>query len=506
MARSTHIRAFAGLGAIFTLQTAFSQPARAQTSTVSVALPATATVATATATITKAALGGDRLRDVLVGADLTGTPTGPKADAPLPPAPVDPDQLPNYDGRPPPPTNAGRVLAWVPRVLFFPVHLVLEYLVRTPIIWSITRFEEYKVQKRIERLFSFRDGKSIIYPTFLADFGVNPAVGLTNRNTDLFWRGHTLRGSVAVWDPDDWLRAAVQSDSTFLENDSAMISFYANYLRRPDLPFYGVGPLTSSDDRVRYRIGQTLAGMRLEGLFADLSRLSFETTLRDVRFSEDANGPAIDFDAARLRWSNNFPPRYQLLELRGMAHVDTRDPDTEFGSGSGIRLEGFGSFEFDPTNNSRNFLRWGGEAAGFLDLGLAHVIALRVYTEMTERTGTDQIPFTELPALGGLETMRGYLGRRFVGDSTFEATFSYRYPVWSLLDAEVFASLGNAFDGHLQKLSPKRMYFNSGLSLRTNLDRDVAFNILIAVGTNRLDQEDVVVDSVRFAFGVTQGF
>ncbi len=102
--------------------------------------------------------------------------------------------------------------------------------------------------------------------------------------------------------------------------------------------------------------------------------------------------------------------------------------------------------------------------------------------------------------------MRGYLARRFVGESSIFATLSYRYPVWSLLEAEAFASLGNAYDGHLRDFSFKRMYLTGGIGLRTTIQRDVGLTVLVALGTNRLDQEDLTVDSVRFTFGFYQGF
>jgi len=42
-------------------------------------------------------------------------------------------KLPNYDGRAEAPATAGEVVLWIPRVVFFPIYLVTEYLLRAPI-------------------------------------------------------------------------------------------------------------------------------------------------------------------------------------------------------------------------------------------------------------------------------------------------------------------------------------------------------------------------------------
>jgi outer membrane protein assembly factor BamA len=223
--------------------------------------------------------------------------------------------------------------------------------------------------------------------------------------------------------------------------------------------------------------------------------------------------------------------RHHLIDTRIELKLDSRDPDREFKGGTGVLVEVFGGFTFSPAETSLNFVRYGGELAGFYDFtDLGHVVALRIHTELIVRTGTAlrgtgdrEIPFTELASLGGLDTMRGFLAGRFLGDSTLEATLSYRYPVWSILDAEIFTGVGNAFEGHYgidegidggtnARFSFERLYFNAGIGLRTTFARDSAIQILLAFGTNRFDGGDgdggqgLELDSVRFVFGFVEGF
>lgn len=481
----------------------------------------------------------DDLSSVLKGKDMTGTPPGPPRADVLPEqsaAAGEPRPPVNYDGREARAATAGEILIWVPRIVLYPVHLVMNYLVRVPIVWTVTRLEEYYVFKRIERFLSFRDGKSIIFPTFFGDFGLRPGAGLTNNNTDLFFKGNDLSLSFG-YGGKHFINASVTNNTKVLSDNSGRLRLFGNFIRRSDQPFYGEGPFTSTDNRYNYEVRRLEAGWELRAVLEDLSWISFGQTLRDVSFDNDGinqNIGALDTAAnraplncgdddysSRPRDGTNVPYApcgytdgggYRLLESRLEAKIDTRDPDTEYRGGTGMLFEAFGSFEFDPTNLSRSFVRFGGEVGGFWDVsGAGHTLALRVYGEFTERTGSvdDPIPFTELPALGGMETMRGFLQRRFVGDSAFMATVSYRYPIWSLLDAELFAGVGNVFDGYYSGWSFERQTLSSGISLRTSFTRDSSLQILFAVGTNRFEEsenDNFKVDSVRFAFGYVRGF
>ncbi len=477
----------------------------------------------------------DTLKSVLAGKDLTGTPQGPPKQDELPRLSAEMDQerpLPNYDGRPEAAATAGDILIQIPRLMFLPVHFVMNYILRVPVIWGITRLEEVHAFTRLDRFISFRDGKTKFIPTFFADFGLRAAVGISNSNKDLFFRGNDLTLS-AGYGGSNFKRASIMNQTTVLSDNSGRLRLFGNFEIRPDQPFYGEGPISSTDTRYNYWARRIEAGWDLRAVVADLSWVSFGQTLRDMDFSNNginetlaelgaapASCGAEDYSSLATRGTDKpYAPcgyvngeGYRLFDSRIVAKIDTRDPDTQFRGGTGLLFEAFGSFSFDPSNVSRSFVRFGGEAAGFWDVsGAGHVLALRLYSEFTERTGSkdDPIPFTELAALGGMETMRGFLERRFVGDSAFSATASYRYPIWSMLDAELFASMGNVFDGYYSGWSLKRQSLSSGISLRTTFSREASLQMLFAVGTNRFEQasnDNFKVDSVRFAFGYVQGF
>ncbi len=210
----------------------------------------------------------DDLQSVLKGKDMTGTPPGPPRQDVLPAPSAAAGQMRppvNYDGRDERAATAGEILIWVPRVVLYPVHLVMNYLVRIPIVWTVTRLEEYYVFKRIERLLSFRDGKSIIFPTFFGDFGLRPGAGLTNNNTDLFFKGNDLSLSVGFGGPD-FISASITNNTKVLSDNSGRLRLFGNFVRRSDQPFYGEGPFTSTVQRYNYGVRRLEAGWELRAV------------------------------------------------------------------------------------------------------------------------------------------------------------------------------------------------------------------------------------------------
>lgn len=431
--------------------------------------------------------------------DTTGTPPLPDADE-MPPVTAQPGEerpLPDYDGRADPPPSAGEVLIWVPRVIFYPAHLALEYLVRWPLVSLVTVMEEYYVFQRVMDIFTWFDGKAGIFPTAFYEFGLSPSLGFYAFQEDVFGPGskQILRGG--FW--DDKQQLALENRIKVFGDGSGTIFLKAIFSNRPDHPFYGLGyknPIVE-DDRTNYNMFKVEGLLGLQALLKDLNRVEFALGYRYVQV-DSGDSPSI-LDVYHID--------YHLLSGRLKLDLDTRSPFRQLTTGSGLRLEMLVSYNIDPSNPDVHFLRWGGEASGFLDLsGNNHVVGLRIFTEFIEKIGDDPAPFTELPFLGGREHLRAFLGGRFRGESTAVATMEYRYPIWAYLDGELFVGLGGAFGEHLEGFSWERTYLNWGIGVRTNNSRDVSFDILVAFGSKRLDSESFELDRVGFIIGVNQGF
>jgi outer membrane protein assembly factor BamA len=382
----------------------------------------------------------------------------------------------------------------------------MEYGIRRPVVGLATLIEKYELQNWVRRVFVFRDGDAGIFPTFLYEFGTYASLGAYFYHDDLFRPGHDLIIHGGFW-TDDWLRLVLKDDLTVFRDDTGLVETRVLYVRRPDRPFHGIGPDTNQDAETFYRIDRFDARTSLAGHLGPLDEARLALGFRRTRF-DDGKSPSISelFDPTDAEVVPGFGG-YELVTTGLDVALDTRSPDLVRTSGTGVRLELFGTFNVDPSKPDLRFVRWGGEGALFLDItGHNNVLGFRAYTEFAEPLDDETIPFFELPSLGGDEKMRGFISGRFRGNSVFLVTAEYRYPVWALLDASVFVSGGNAFGSYLDGLRLDRLFLSWGLGLRSNMARDVSFDMLLAFGTNRIDSEDIELAHVHFVFGVSTGF
>jgi hypothetical protein len=497
---------FAGVASLFLLAaTARAQPAETSTITETSTAPTAPRIESAAQVVPPNAV---RLHPDDPRADHSGTPPKPPKDPMLGPPSAEPGQerpLPDYDNRPPERTTAGDVLIWVPRVAFSPVYLTLEYLLRRPVIATVAWSEKNKVFARIGQIFTFRDGKSGFFPTAFLDFGLSPSVGFFTYHDDVGYEGHriTLQGGIWV---DNWKRLAA-ADTWSIFGGDGTLTFKGEFITRPDDPFYGVGYKTDIDDRTNIRFRRLDGEIALSSYVKDLNKVGISARFRDGKLSDGQDPEFSELNKPVGRFTGFDADGYQLVSVNVQGTADTRANKKEFTSGSGARLELLGGYHFSPGSSDLSFLRFGGEASAFYDFsGRNHVLGLSVYTEVIEKVGKTPLPVTELILLGGAEYLRGFLPGRFRGESAFVATLDYRWPVWILMDADLFAGVGNVFGPNFDDFGWKRLTFNTGFALRLGLSRDTTIDALIAVGTSRFDAASFEVDNVRITIGANHGF
>lgn len=453
----------------------------------------------------------------IAGADLTGSPVPP----PREPAPamerVDNNEdrpLPDYSGRPPPAASAGDVLIWVPRVLLFPAYLVMEYLIRRPIVWSVTEVERLKIAEYLTEAFTWDGGNGSIYPMINFDFGVRPNIGLVARWQNIFPRHDVyLAGFVG---PRDLWAASFELEQHLFRDQSATLHYLASYTRRPDAVYFGLddqpSPCKVSSEGCRYRTA-ILEGQASLRAFEDyLSGVEFSVLVRQARFSTQETDlpPVSQAEAGTLP---GFGEGYVRLAPELHLTLDTRAEDVDFTRGTGVRLEGFGSGNIDLQNLDSRWFSAGFEMAGFFDFGTGQIVGARLYGETTANIShrdsngeRPDIPFHELIALGGSDRMRGFLSGRLRGHHAWTATLEYRYPIMWALDAGMFTSIGNVYES-VSDFDIRRNYLNYGLTLRLTGDRGSAFESVIGFGSNRLDAPSFdAFDQFRFTVGINQGF
>jgi hypothetical protein len=185
------------------------------------------------------------LSAALAGAGLGYGSSGRAAEPPKRP-------LPDYGNRGPRPTTAGDVVKWVARILVSPFYFVSEYVIRRPLEAVIPLAERADLPKELYDFFLFGpDHKAGLVPTFLADFGLRPSVGLYGFWTDALVPKHDLVVHGSTWGPD-WLAGGVTDRVRFSKGSTDNESLTLTAVARPDRPFYGIGPRSLQANESRY--------------------------------------------------------------------------------------------------------------------------------------------------------------------------------------------------------------------------------------------------------------
>lgn len=451
------------------------------------------------------------------GLDHTGTPAKPPLAEDLPANSGDGRRdraKPNYDGRPAGRPSAENVLVWIPRGALYPAHLVLEYGVRRPLVGGVTLAEKHHVFQRVYEFLTFDDGKAGIFPTAFFDSGRGFWGGALFFYNDIGNSGHSLAVS-GGYGTSDWYSVIARDSFRVFRNDGGLVTLSGGYANEPNLAFTGIGPDTHQlDERyfaqrqgrvdlaLRASLGYGLSYVEIAAGYANTKILSGQVPSVD----EPGSPFVVQGGASAVP---GFGQQHQLLSFATAIAIDSRSPARDFTPGSGLRAEVFGSLSVDPADRGLSYGRFGAVAAAFWDIsGINHVLGARVYFEMLEAIGNDALPATSLITLGGERYLRGFVSGRFRGESALVFSANYRYPVWTFLDGELFASLGNVFDKRFRQATLSKMTMSWGVGLRTNTSRQTSIDLLVAFGTNQLRDwdDDFDVDNVRVVLGASHGF
>lgn len=417
--------------------------------------------------------------------------------------------VPDYDGLPPPPPSAEEVLLWIPRLLFSPLHIATEYLIRRPFGWLMTELERARVPIFFYDLFTWDDHDAGLVPTAFYEFGLLPSVGLYFFWNDAAAPGHRVRAH-AAFGGVDYLRGSVTNRVVLREGVELGASLEAE--QRPDQVYQGLGARSQVSERARYRHGVVAGAVELTLRPWRRSRITVEIgaanhELDPSGYDPGGTDPSLA-DAVASAQLRELPPGmdgYTAYRQRLLAVLDTREEPPA--PRHGLRVEAFAEQGFDlRAAAERRWIRYGGELSGYVDVGAERAVSLRVWTELADPLGAAEVPFLEQARLGGsLLELPGFYRGQLVGRSALVTTLQYRYPIWARADASLFVAAGNVFGAHFTDLSLELLRVSFGLALQVPSDDGHGFLVALAFGTSTLDQ-GASVEAVRFLVGGAPAF
>ena len=379
-----------------------------------------------------------------------------------------------------------------------------------PIHGALWANERYDLENLYYRTFFNADRTIGLFPTaaYESGYGLSAGAGFVHR--DVFGEHERLslqatsgvvvgvtsivdtRGSFRTGDRLGWLELGIEG----------------NYDHRPGRDFYGIGNgdltvagATPIDPRTNETAVQArYSYQETRGLvFADarlVGALHLRTTgaLTDLAFGRGDRGVAIDdaYDPTGLVGFGGVRHAYGELALR----YDQRHRATTW-EPNGLYSRGLLATAFagrvHRLDSGTDFWRYGFEAQQFLRLGIGpRVLVVRVHGDAVSGT-RGEVPFTELPALGGQEFLRGYPFERFRDRVAALGTVEYDWDLSHLLAASVFVDAGRVFPSlgdlgvdHLRVGygAALALYKGSGFLLQGSLASSIDGGLFLSVAFN----------------------
>jgi len=328
-----------------------------------------------------------------------------------------------------------------------------------PIRAGVWANERYRLRDRAREAMFNEAGTMGLYPTvgYLSGYGVTVGARFVHR--DLL--GARERVAVSAMTGGRLRQAFGASLRTGDRlGERVQLELKGEYDRRGRERFYGIGngdeamaPLAPIDaltdpTAVEARYDQQLlrASAIAEVRIARDLRLLGSGALTDLAIDRGAGGASIDeiYQVDSLIGRRGVRHAYSELELRwdGRRGGSPWGPRPIYTGGSFAGLYGGRVHRLD---GGADFWRYGVEAQHFLRLGRGlRVLAARAHVEAVSGA-RDEVPFFELPQLGGAKLLRGYATERFRDRIAAVGSLDYAWELSRLFSARLFTDAGRVY-------------------------------------------------------------
>jgi hypothetical protein len=366
------------------------------------------------------------------------------------------------DGRlDPPSTRRWRLL---PEVLLFPFR-GLFWIASYP-IGSAVRFEDrHHPMGRLASWLTWDDGARSLRPAFYYSTIYVPEFGL--KYTDRLTLGvDTNLSATATVGGAHYVYSALSVEPTRVHDPIGVI-FDVMFDRRGDLLYNGLGNHTWSDAaNGRYLMNALESRLTLRvrvqpwlGLYATLT-----SGLKRFGNGDRLGGdPSIDFvyDTAAIP---GFTHGTSFVRGGAGFAVDLRN---QLGlTATGLLVRGWFDFTHGIDGDFASYWRVHGLVGVPIDLWQrTHVLWLQAATSAAW-PDVGNIPFSELPTLGGPNDLRGFRFQDFRDYSAAWFSAEYRWPVWMWIHGAVFVDYGGVFGENYRNFGARRMQPDVGIALR----------------------------------------
>lgn len=366
---------------------------------------------------------------------------------------------------------------------------VPETILKTPIYvgkglsWAAMNgiYRNPTVRRFANYVFSFQPS---LGPAPVVSYSSNGGVrlGLSYTRTQVF-SPHDRGRIVGTLSTHQYKRFETSYVAPQLFSKRSGLSLRAAYRWRPRENFYGLGYTSRDEDKVSFALEQTEFAAVNNWRVGPQWRIDFEAAfvasnisggknkslVRDLNEIQDKFGmAAADFRRSRL--------------IRGGVAIDHdwRDVKGQPSAGGRERLaiaysHGVGYFD------DIRFVTVSGDIAHYFNVYKKRILAIRLLAETVDADEDDGVlPFYLKSRLGGRDDLRGFLSSRFVDNDRMLATLEYRYPIWDMIDAFIFAEAGRVFSSVTEEFTLRNWSESLGTGLRVWRSEEVVLSAQVA--------------------------
>ncbi len=406
--------------------------------------------------------------------------------------------------------SGARHLLWIPRVVFFVPRVALE-VVSSPVRGFLYVFERYQLAARAKEIFFNDTGTAGLFPTFgfQSGFGINAGASAVHK--DLFGLG--IKAKVKGSFGGRFNQAYAASFGTGDSIDNVEIALEGLFEARPKDFFYGIGngdvidspmvpidPLVPGAPNVRSRFRQDSGRIALVGKFQLPANFSLNLTsallIRDFDNSDEGGMDQdifTNFETDQLTgFDNLLKTTYNELELR----YDTRRAVSRYESaatpGGGWLAGSYIGYAKGTGDDPSNYFRYGVDIQHFFRLARGpRTFALRAFFEGV--TGDyDEVPFVDLPRLGGAVLLRGYDTDRFRDRALALFSAEYQWDLSQTLGAALFVDTGRVF-GSFDDFDFEDYRLGYGFALQKHSMESFIFRLGLASTIDRSDERNILI-------------
>lgn len=249
----------------------------------------------------------------------------------------------------------------------------------------------------------------------------------------------------------------------------AGLRFLLQYQTRTREDFYGLGNSAREKNEVSYYLEETQ--LSVDGLWRVTRDVWLELNggyLLSNTFDGDSPDEINSLDSieALFGLSDLDTENAEIVRIGATLDHDWRDSKGQPTRG-GREIVSVAYSHGIGKSDELAFITTRAEVVHYLNIYRKRALAARVVVQSIDVEGdVSVVPFQLRSGLGGVDILRGYTSNRFLDNDLTAAAIEYRWPVWNVIDAFVFAEAGRVYRTLTEEFTLKNWHESFGTGLR----------------------------------------